>query len=169
MSTAVSFNYLYSLKERDNDFVLNKEIALDQARKKAITDHLPYAGSIKPEIAWQLFSLGDAYLIDVRTREELVFVGRVPDSLHIPWATGTNLTRNPRFIKELEAKTRKTDVILFLCRSGKRSALAAEAATKAGFQQVFNIEQGFEGEIDEQQQRGKRGGWRYANLLWVQD
>ncbi len=44
------------------------------------------------------------------------------------WATGTSLTRNPRFVRELEAKLGKDEVVLLLCRSGKRSALAAEAA-----------------------------------------
>ena len=45
-------------------------------------------------------------------------------------------------------------VVLLLCRSGKRSALAAEAAANAGFTQVFSILEGFEGDHDEAQQRG---------------
>jgi len=127
-------------------------------------------GGVLPALAWQLFSSGQALLVDVRTAEERKFVGHVPDSLHVAWATGTALTRNPRFVRELESKAGGKDaVILLLCRSGKRSALAAEAAAKAGFTAVFNVLEGFEGEIDARQQRGKADGWRFHGLPWVQD
>jgi rhodanese-related sulfurtransferase len=109
-------------------------------------------------------------LVDVRSAEERKFVGHVPDSLHVPWATGTSLTRNPRFARELEAKVGGKDaVVLLLCRSGKRSALAAETAAKAGLVNVFNVLEGFEGEIDAQQHRGGADGWRFHQLPWVQD
>ena len=111
----------------------------------------------------------NAVLVDVRTAEERKFVGHVPDTLHVPWATGTALTRNPRFVRELEAKAGKQATILLLCRSGKRSVLAAEAATQAGFTRVFNILEGFEGELNDQQQRGSQDGWRHQGLPWVQD
>jgi rhodanese-related sulfurtransferase len=87
----------------------------------------------------------------------------------VAWATGTSLVRNPRFARELEAKVRKTDMVLFLCRSGKRSALAAEAAAKAGFTSVFNVLEGFEGNLDESRQRGRLDGWRFHGLPWIQD
>jgi rhodanese-related sulfurtransferase len=108
-------------------------------------------------------------LVDVRTAEERKFVGQVPDSLHVAWATGTSMTRNPRFARELEAKVKKDQVLLFICRSGKRSADAAQVAAKAGFANVFNVLEGFEGEIDGQRQRGKLGGWRLHGLPWQQD
>jgi len=112
---------------------------------------------------------GAAELVDVRSVEEYRFVGHVPGSLNVAWATGTSLNRNPRFVRELEAKVGKTGLVLLLCRSGKRSALAAEAAAKAGFTQVFNVLDGFEGEIDAQGQRGKSDGWRFQGLPWQQD
>lgn len=143
--------------------------ALDQARAAAHIAGLPYAGSIAPQDAWQLFEGGHAALVDVRSAEERKFVGHVPGTLAVPWATGTSLTRNPRFVRELEAKVKKTDIVLLLCRSGKRSALAAEAATKAGFTSVFNVAEGFEGELDGSQQRGRADGWRFRGLPWVQD
>ncbi|MYM37959.1 rhodanese-like domain-containing protein [Duganella qianjiadongensis] len=125
---------------------------------------------VAPAVAWELFSTGQALLVDVRTAEERKFVGHVPESLHVPWATGTALTRNPRFVRELEARIGGKDAVaLLLCRSGKRSALAAEAAAKAGFTAVFNVLEGFEGEIDDLQQRGKSDGWRLRGLPWVQD
>ncbi len=142
---------------------------LDNARAKAVAASLAYAGGVSPTEAWELVRSGTAVLIDVRTAEELKFVGHVPNTLHVPWASGTALTRNPRFVRELEQKASKDQVVLLLCRSGKRSVLAAEAATKAGFSNVFNILEGFEGEIDAQQHRGNSDGWRYHGLPWIQD
>src|SRR6187399_3743047 len=78
--------------------------ALEQAQAEAAEKNLPYAGGVTPPVAWQLSQRGEALLVDVRSGEERKFVGHVPGSLHVPWATGTSLTRNPRFARELEAK-----------------------------------------------------------------
>ena len=143
---------------------------LAHARARAAAQGLAYAGGIAPQHAWTLFSSGAAALIDVRSAEERKFVGHVPGSQHVAWATGTALTRNPRFAREVEAKAKdKNALLLLLCRSGKRSAAAAEVLTKAGYTNVFNVLEGFEGEIDQQQQRGKADGWRHRGLPWVQD
>ncbi len=142
---------------------------LEAARRSAAAAGLPYAGGVAPDDAWTLFSAGEAVLVDVRTAEERKFVGYVPGSVHVPWATGTSLTRNPRFVRELEAKTGKDAVVLLLCRSGNRSALAAEAAAKAGFANVFNVLEGFEGDLDDAGHRGGRNGWRLHSLPWLQD
>lgn len=142
---------------------------LDEARTKAIAAGLSYAGGILPSDAWDLITADEAVLVDVRTAEERAFVGHIPDTLHVPWATGTALTRNPRFIRELEQKVAKDQVILLLCRSGKRSVLAAEAAAKAGYANAFNVLEGFEGEIDALNHRGNQDGWRYRGLPWVQN
>lgn len=143
---------------------------LASIKEQAGSAGLTYAGGVPPALAWRLFSTGRVLLVDVRTAEERKFVGHVPDSLHVPWATGTALTRNPRFVRELESKIGGKDaVVLLLCRSGKRSVLAAEAAGKAGFTAVFNVLEGFEGEIDSLQQRGKADGWRFHGLPWIQD
>lgn len=142
---------------------------LSIARERAEHDALLYAGGITPDQAWALVSAGDAVLVDVRTAEERKFVGHVPGSIHVAWATGTSMTRNPRFVKELEAKVGKDAVILLLCRSGKRSAAAAEAAAKAGFRHVFNVLEGFEGELNAESQRRNSGGWVVSGLPWQQD
>lgn len=139
------------------------------ARAAAGQRNLPYAGGVTPDQAWELAGKGDAILIDVRSGEERTFVGKVPGTLHVAWASGTALTRNPRFARELEQKVGKQEAVLLLCRSGKRSALAAEVATKAGFAHVFNVLEGFEGELDAQQQRGKQDGWRFRGLPWTQE
>ena len=143
--------------------------ALASARATAVHLRLPYSGSVTPQEAWRLVVAGEAALVDVRSPEEHKFVGHVPEALLVPWAAGTALTRNPRFVRELESKVAKDRVVLFLCRSGKRSALAAEAAARAGYPHAFNILEGFEGDLDDRQQRGGLGGWRRHGLPWVQD
>jgi rhodanese-related sulfurtransferase len=143
--------------------------ALAQARQAAADAGLSYAGGVSPQLAWRLFDTGQAVLVDVRSAEERKFVGHVPGSVHIAWATGTSLTRNPRFVRELEAKLGKEQPVLLLCRSGKRSVVAAEAAAAAGLRNVFNVLEGFEGEIDANQHRGGSDGWRFHHLPWVQD
>ena len=142
---------------------------LEAAKQSAVTEGLKYAGKVSPDEAWKLFVNGQAHLVDVRAIEERKFVGHVPNTFHIAWQTGPALIKNPRFLRELESKLSKDSVILLLCRSGKRSAAAAEAATAAGFKHVFNVHEGFEGDLDENQQRGSSGGWRQRGLPWVQD
>jgi len=128
-----------------------------------------HAGSVTPQEAWSLVSDRAGVLVDVRTAEERKFVGHVPGSLHVPWKVGTAMQTNPRFLRELESRVTKEAVVLLLCRSGQRSAAAAAAATKAGFKHVYNVSEGFEGELDERQQRGRRSGWRFHELPWAQD
>jgi rhodanese-related sulfurtransferase len=142
---------------------------LERARAFGRERGLAFAGSLPPEEAWTLFHHGEAVLIDVRTAEELKFVGHVPGSRHVAWQTGPALIRNPRFLKELEQNAAKTSNILLLCRSGKRSAAAAEAASRVGFLNVFNILEGFEGDKNEDLRRGDVDGWRRRGLPWVQD
>lgn len=139
------------------------------AQERARTQGLRYAGELVPTEAWALVASGAADLLDVRTVEERHFVGQVPGSRHVAWATGTSMARNPRFVREVEAKVPKDRPVVLLCRSGKRSLAAAEALTAAGFVEVYNISEGFEGDLDAEGHRGSLGGWRRHGLPWVQD
>jgi rhodanese-related sulfurtransferase len=58
--------------------------------------------------------------------------------------------------------------IYFLCRSGVRSLAAAEAARAEGFQNVYNVADGFEGPVDAKGHRGAAAGWKASNLPWRQ-
>jgi rhodanese-related sulfurtransferase len=142
---------------------------LEQARSASAAAGITFSGEVTPQQAWDLAQSGAAILVDVRSAEELRFVGHVPGTLHVAWASGVSLTRNPRFTRELESKVGKDKPILFLCRSAKRSARAAEAAVKAGFRYVFNVLEGFEGELDDKGHRGGQEGWRFRGLPWAQD
>lgn len=142
---------------------------LQKAREGARQQRTPFAGSLAAHDAWVLVGQQLAVLVDVRSAEELKFVGQVPGSRNVPWATGLYLNRNPRFVKDLEKIVARDQVVILLCRSGKRSAAAAQEATRAGFLHAFNVLEGFEGERNERQQRGALGGWRHSGLPWVQD
>ncbi len=147
----------------------NVEEIFNEAKQFAQQHDLNFTGSLSPKQAWQLIESADVVLVDVRTNEERKFVGYIPESIHIAWATGTAFNRNPRFLKELENKVGKDKSILLLCRSGKRSALAAEAAFNAGFQNIYNILEGFEGDLNKNNQRNQINGWKTHQLPWVQD
>ncbi|MEK1904409.1 MAG: rhodanese-like domain-containing protein [Pseudomonas sp.] len=148
---------------------VSPEELLERGRARGSEGGTLYAGSFYPPEAWALVQAGAVQLVDVRTAEELKFVGHVPDSLHVAWQTGPAMIKNPRFLRELEIKAGRDVPLVLLCRSGKRSAAAATAAAAAGFSQVFNVLEGFEGDLDALQQRGDSGGWRLWGLPWVQD
>ena len=57
---------------------------------------------------------------------------------------------------------------MFLCRSGGRSHETAIAASEAGYRDVYNVLEGFEGPLDDEHHRGSLGGWRSAGLPWEQ-
>jgi rhodanese-related sulfurtransferase len=141
---------------------------LAQVQLEARFTGLRWAGCVRPQEAWELVQAGAAVLVDVRSPEERHFVGHVPDSLHVPWASGTRLTRNPRFVRELQAKVSPRQPVLLLSRGGQRAQAAAEAATAAGFPHAFTVLEGFEGSLDPTQRRGRLDGWRFRGLPWTQ-
>ena len=74
-------------------------------------------------------------IIDTRTPEEYVFVGHPTMAINIPgflvsyrWDRTQKklvMTPNPRFVDLVRRRTRPEDTIIMMCRSGKRSAKAA--------------------------------------------
>jgi rhodanese-related sulfurtransferase len=143
---------------------------LAAAHQRALERELPYSGAVTPiEASGLLADLPGTMLIDVRTRAEWDYVGRVPDSILIEWNTYPEGTRNPDFLAQLHGAVADVDTpVLFLCRSGVRSDQAARAAKAAGYSRAFNVLEGFEGDKDASGQRGHRNGWRYARLPWTQ-
>ena len=128
---------------------------------------LPYAGALLPTEAHQLMQVG-AKLVDVRTRPEVQYVGRVPGAAVVEWQTYPGNRDNPEFLAELAALVDKDEPVMFLCRSGARSHSAAEAAMRAGWRETYNVLEGFEGDKDAEQHRSSVGGWRKAGLPWIQ-
>lgn len=138
-----------------------------QARERAVASKLPYAGALTPGEAHTLMQAG-AKLVDVRTRAELYWVGKVPGSLAVEWNSFPEGALNPDFVGQVAQVANKDDPIMFLCRSGARSHSAAALATKAGYAECYNILEGFEGDKDARGQRNLVNGWRKAGLPWTQ-
>jgi rhodanese-related sulfurtransferase len=140
-----------------------KRAAAERAKKM----RLAYAGALLPAEAHALMGRG-AKLVDVRTKPELLYVGKIPGAVAVEWQTYPGNRPNPEFLGELGAAVGKDEPVMFICRSGARSHAAAEAATQAGWREAYNILEGFEGDKDAEQHRGTVGGWRRAGLPWIQ-
>ena len=118
-------------------------------------------------------------LIDVRTRAEWAFVG-MPDLseigkrvLTVEWQTSPESRIDAAFPERLAevldaAGASKDTELFFICRSGGRSRMAAEAMANAGYRRCSNVADGFEGPLDANRHRGQVGGWKAAGLAWVQ-
>lgn len=139
-------------------------------------DGLEYAGEVSPAEAWgYLRDHEDAVLIDVRTLPEWQFVG-APDlsgakasMIKLSWKLYPTFETNANFAAQLaEAKIPANVPLFFICRSGGRSLDAAVAMTAEGMRYCFNVSEGFEGEANASGHRGVSGGWKAAQLPWVQ-
>jgi rhodanese-related sulfurtransferase len=140
-----------------------KRAAAERARRMG----LPYAGAVTPGEAHTLMKAG-ARLVDVRTKPELHYVGRVPGAVAIEWQTWPGGKPNPEFLSELEDMVERDEPVMFLCRSGARSHAAAEAAAREGWREAYNVLEGFEGDKDPEGHRNSVNGWRKSGLPWTQ-
>lgn len=90
--------------------------------------NLANAAVQEPRLAWEKIAAG-AMVLDVRTPEEFA-EGHLTNAVNIPFEQ----------VAEEFAKrgiTKNTPVVLY-CRSGRRSSIAAEALTTAGYIQIYN-------------------------------
>jgi rhodanese-related sulfurtransferase len=137
-----------------------------------------YAGDVTCQEAWDVLENNPAaVLVDVRTQVEWQLIGK-PDlssinrePLYLQWVTMQGV--NESFIDELQAELDERGVakdtpIYFMCQSGGRSKMSAMQCTEIGYSQCFNLAEGFEGELDEQQHRNSISGWKVARLPWTQ-
>ena len=140
-----------------------------QARERAKQLGLPYEGALTPAEANEFLRQNpSAKLVDVRTRAELDWVGRVPGAVEVELQSWPGGRPNADFMKQLEEKVGKDAPVLFLCRSGGRSHNAALMAQQAGYAECYNVLEGFEGDKDDSGHRNNVGGWRHAGLPWTQ-
>lgn len=119
-----------------------------------------------------------AVMIDVRSGMEYLFIGHPAGAVHVPWIDEPDWVVNPHFVKQVRQvmlggvshseEHAKDAPVLLICRSGKRSREAGEALISAGFTEVYNILEGFEGELDDHHHRSTLGGWRFHGLPWEQ-
>ena len=118
-----------------------------------------------------------AVIVDIRSTMEYLFVGHPAGAIHVPWIDEPEWTINPHFVTDvrkilLGGATSHDDIsgapVILICRSGKRSIDAGKALLNAGFSEVFFVDEGFEGELDENKTHGKIGGWRFHGMPWEQ-
>ncbi|MDH5518025.1 MAG: rhodanese-like domain-containing protein [Gammaproteobacteria bacterium] len=124
--------------------------------------------------------------LDVRTRAEVEFVGMADTvDANIPYMTHDkdswnekksrfNSEPNSNFSIAVEEQLKKKglskqDKIIVMCRSGSRSAKAANLLSQLGYNNVYSVVDGFEGDKAKSgPNKGHRvvNGWKNANLPW---
>jgi rhodanese-related sulfurtransferase len=121
-------------------------------------------------------------ILDVRTPEEYLYIGHPAMAWNIPlffqsyeWDAEKKhfpMKPNPDFMKQIKATFQPSDIILITCRSGGRSAMAVNQLAEAGFKNVYNITDGFEGDIVKDTESvfvGQRmvNGWKNSGIPWT--
>ena len=133
--------------------------------------------SISPKLALQMLKeQPNSLLIDVRSSMEFLFVGHPKGAVHIAWIDEPDWDINPHFATEIRklvlggvcGEDGETPAIILICRSGKRSLEAGQLLLNSGLNNIYNIDEGFEGELNDKHQRSTLGGWRYHDLPWEQ-
>ncbi len=126
---------------------------------------------------------------DIRTRAEAMYVGWPGDAdALVPYVEHAEimgewddkrhmyqLEPNVDFVAELDRRVKdmglgKDAPIILICRSGDRSAKAADRLQMSGYTRVYSIAEGFEGDAAKEGPRaGQRivNGWKNNNLPWT--
>ncbi len=128
--------------------------------------------------AWEIVQNDPrALIIDCRSSMEFLFVGHPKGAVHIPWIDEPDWDINPHFVADVRklllggiacANHGGCVPVLLICRSGKRSFDAGRLLIKEGLQEVYSIDEGFEGELDDGHHRSTLNGWRFHGLPWEQ-
>lgn len=121
-------------------------------------------------------------VLDVRTPEEYLFIGHAEMARNVPVADQTfewdaakkqfPMRPLPDFVARVQKIAGPEDTLLVMCRSGGRSAIAVNQLAGAGFKNVYNITDGFEGDTVKDGGSvfaGQRmvNGWKNSGLPWT--
>jgi rhodanese-related sulfurtransferase len=121
-------------------------------------------------------------IIDVRTPEEFLFVGHPTMAWKIPVAVQSYewdaekkqfpMKPLPDFASRVSQIAQPKDTLMVMCRSGGRSAIAANMLAKAGFTNVYNIIDGMEGDANADSESVAQGqplkeGWKNSGCPWT--
>ena len=136
---------------------------------------MPYKRNLLPKQAFEnLQNNPNALFVDVRSSAEHKFVGFPGNSVLIPWTDEPSWQPNPEGFADAvkhklieRADALDTEIIL-ICRSGYRSNEALKCLEGSGFTRVSHVASGFEGDLDEHDQRGNLNGWRHDGMPWSQ-
>lgn len=121
-------------------------------------------------------------ILDVRTPEEFLFVGHPPMAWMIPLAAQVYewdeakqqfpMKLLPDFVARVTEVAKQQDMLMIMCRSGGRSAIAVNLLAKAGFKQAYTIIDGMEGDTVEDPDsvfvgQRLRNGWKNSGCPWT--
>jgi rhodanese-related sulfurtransferase len=109
-----------------------------------------------------------AVFVDCRSEMEYLFVGRPVGAHHVAWNDGPDWDVNPHFVGQVRKIASVNRPVVVICRSGQRSVSAGQALEQAGFTEVYNVLEGFEGPLDDHHHRNTLSGWRMQGLPWEQ-
>lgn len=124
---------------------------------------------LTPKQAYEFMQANlEAILVDVRSEIEHLFVGHPKGTILIPWMDGSDWDINPNFVAQVKKAASFNRPVVLFCRSGQRSIDAGLALEKAGLSNVYNMLNGFEGDLDQHHQRSVLNGWRFDGLSWLQ-
>ncbi|HRX83735.1 MAG TPA: rhodanese-like domain-containing protein [Phycisphaerae bacterium] len=120
---------------------------------------------IDPTAAKQQLDDGSAIYLDVRSQREFA-EGHVPGALNIPifdFDGAGMMAPNHDFPRVVAAVVPRDVKVIIGCKSGQRSAQAAEYMTQAGWQRVCNLLGGLHGQTNMLGQR-TQPGWLGSGL-----
>lgn len=164
---------------------INQTVANDSLIKKKQSESNKYL-TAKETYGLIKANPGEVLFIDVRTVAEVEFAGWTPlvDAV-IPYMANDFDEWDEKkkryqkvingdfpivFEELLESKgLNKNSPIIFMCRSGSRSAKAATLATKLGYTHAYTMVDGFEGDkAKEGAHKGHRtlNGWKNSGVPW---
>ena len=121
-------------------------------------------------------------VLDVRTPDEFLFLGHAEMAWNVPVAVQTfqwdaakkqfPMQLLPDFIERARKIASPQDTLLVMCRSGGRSAIAVNLLAQAGFKNVYNITDGYEGDTVKDPGSVFDGqhmvnGWKNSGLPWT--
>ncbi len=131
--------------------------------------------------------MDNTLFLDIRTPSELNYLGvtsvmdaNVPTDTMDGSAWDDKKRRyvrkhNENFVADVDVRLKakglkKTDTVILMCRSGKRSVKAANELAKNGYTKVYTVVDGYEGDkVKEGKDKGKRmkNGWKNSGLPWT--
>jgi len=133
--------------------------------------------TISAHEAYELQQQVGTLLIDVRSHMEFLFIGHPTGAINIAWIDEPDWEINPNFVREIRqlilggtsSLEQSNEVpIVLICRSGKRSLEAGNLLISKGLTRIYNVDEGFEGELNDTHQRSSLAGWRFDGLPWEQ-
>jgi rhodanese-related sulfurtransferase len=105
-----------------------------------------YKGDVNSHEAYEMQQKG-AFLVDVRTKREFN-TSSAKDSINIPIFYEKNKKRvfNKQFILEIAqlTKNNQSKEVILICRSGSRTKLASNLLASYGFENIYNVKEGFQ-------------------------